>query len=72
SPYLLQHAHNPVFWYPWCDEAFELAMAEDKPVFLSVGYSVQGRHKRPYRRRLREVFHRQDMAGAPLRENALR
>jgi uncharacterized protein YyaL (SSP411 family) len=40
SPYLLQHAHNPVFWYPWCDEAFELAMAEDKPVFLSVGYSA--------------------------------
>ena len=30
SPYLLQHAHNPVDWYPWCDEAFEKAKAEDK------------------------------------------
>src|SRR6266498_4238070 len=40
SPYLLQHAHNPVDWYPWCDEAFERAKREDKPVFLSVGYSA--------------------------------
>ncbi|TNF46149.1 thioredoxin domain-containing protein [bacterium] len=40
SPYLLQHAHNPVDWYPWCDEAFEKATAEDKPVFLSIGYST--------------------------------
>ena len=40
SPYLLQHAHNPVDWFPWCDEAFEKASAEDKPVFLSVGYSA--------------------------------
>lgn len=40
SPYLLQHAHNPVSWYPWCDEAFERAMKEDKPVFLSIGYST--------------------------------
>jgi uncharacterized protein YyaL (SSP411 family) len=39
SPYLLQHAQNPVDWYPWCDEAFERARKEDKPVFLSVGYS---------------------------------
>jgi hypothetical protein len=39
SPYLLQHAYNPVDWYPWGDEAFELAKREDKPVFLSVGYS---------------------------------
>jgi len=39
SPYLLQHAHNPVDWYPWCDEAFQKAEAEDKPIFLSVGYS---------------------------------
>ncbi|MFN8471429.1 MAG: thioredoxin domain-containing protein [Anaerolineae bacterium] len=39
SPYLLQHAHNPVDWYPWGDEAFERARAEDKPVLLSVGYS---------------------------------
>ena len=40
SPYLLQHAHNPVDWFPWGDEAFEKAKAEDKPVFLSVGYST--------------------------------
>lgn len=40
SPYLLQHAHNPVDWYPWSDEAFAKAKAEDKPVFLSIGYSA--------------------------------
>ena len=40
SPYLLQHAHNPVDWYPWGDEAFEKARQEDKPVFLSIGYST--------------------------------
>ncbi len=40
SPYLLQHANNPVDWYPWGDEAFEKARREDKPVFLSVGYST--------------------------------
>ena len=40
SPYLLQHAHNPVDWYPWGDEAFERARAEDKPILLSVGYSA--------------------------------
>jgi uncharacterized protein YyaL (SSP411 family) len=40
SPYLLQHAHNPVDWYPWGDEAFSRAKAEDKPVFLSVGYAT--------------------------------
>ena len=40
SPYLLQHADNPVDWYPWCDEAFEKAKSEDKPVFLSIGYST--------------------------------
>ncbi len=40
SPYLLQHAHNPVQWYPWGEEAFEVARTEDKPVFLSVGYST--------------------------------
>ena len=39
SPYLLQHAENPVDWYPWEDEAFEKARAEDKPVLLSIGYS---------------------------------
>lgn len=39
SPYLLQHAHNPVDWYPWSEEAFERAVREDKPIFLSVGYS---------------------------------
>ena len=40
SPYLLQHAHNPVDWYPWDAEAFERARREDKPVFLSIGYST--------------------------------
>ncbi len=40
SPYLLQHAHNPVDWLPWGDAAFEKARAEDKPVFLSIGYSA--------------------------------
>ncbi|MDD2401493.1 MAG: DUF255 domain-containing protein [Clostridia bacterium] len=39
SPYLLQHAHNPVNWFPWCDEAFAKAKTEDKPIFLSIGYS---------------------------------
>jgi len=39
SPYLLQHAYNPVDWYPWGEEAFEKARLEDKPVFLSIGYS---------------------------------
>src|ERR1700682_3415296 len=39
SPYLLQHAHNPVDWYPWGEEAFTRAKQEDKPVFLSIGYS---------------------------------
>ncbi len=39
SPYLLQHADNPVDWYPWGEEAFDRARAEDKPVFLSIGYS---------------------------------
>ena len=39
SPYLLQHAYNPVDWFPWSEEAFAKAKAEDKPVFLSIGYS---------------------------------
>jgi uncharacterized protein YyaL (SSP411 family) len=40
SPYLLQHAHNPVDWYPWGKEAFDKAKKENKPIFLSVGYST--------------------------------
>src|SRR5215467_4298268 len=40
SPYLLQHAHNPVDWYPWGKEAFEKAHTENKPIFLSIGYST--------------------------------
>lgn len=40
SPYLLQHAYNPVNWYPWNDEAFAKAKTEDKPIFLSIGYST--------------------------------
>jgi len=39
SPYLLQHAHNPVDWYPWGPEAFQKAARESKAVFLSIGYS---------------------------------
>lgn len=39
SPYLLQHANNPVDWYPWGEEAFQKAKTENKPVFLSIGYS---------------------------------
>jgi uncharacterized protein len=40
SPYLLQHAHNPVNWYAWGEEAFARALKEDKPIFLSIGYST--------------------------------
>ena len=40
SPYLMQHQHNPVDWYPWSEEAFEKARREDKPIFLSIGYST--------------------------------
>src|ERR671932_2785577 len=40
SPYLLQHANNPVDWYPWGEEALQKARAEDKPILLSIGYSA--------------------------------
>ena len=40
SPYLMQHGENPVDWYPWCEEVFQKAAKEDKPVFLSIGYST--------------------------------
>lgn len=40
SPYLLQHAYNPVDWYPWCEEAFAFAKEQDRPVILSIGYST--------------------------------
>ena len=40
SPYLLQHAHNPVDWYPWGPEAFEQAKKLDRPIFLSIGYAT--------------------------------
>lgn len=40
SPYLLQHAHNPVDWYPWGEEAFNAAQTQQKPIFLSIGYST--------------------------------
>ncbi len=40
SPYLLQHAHNPVDWYPWGEEAFRAAQEQDKPIFLSIGYAT--------------------------------
>ena len=40
SPYLLQHAENPVNWFPWCEEAFDAAATLDRPIFLSIGYST--------------------------------
>ncbi len=40
SPYLLQHQHKPVDWYPWSQEALDKAKQEDKPIFLSIGYSA--------------------------------
>ena len=40
SPYLLQHAHNPVDWYPWGEEALDRARELDRPIFLSIGYSA--------------------------------
>nr|WP_051739033.1 DUF255 domain-containing protein [Virgibacillus massiliensis] len=40
SPYLLQHKDNPVQWYPWGEEAFQLAKKQGKPIFLSIGYST--------------------------------
>nr|WP_088226163.1 DUF255 domain-containing protein [Desulfosporosinus sp. FKB] len=40
SPYLLQHAYNPVDWYPWNNEDFEVAKRDNKPIFLSIGYST--------------------------------
>ncbi len=40
SPYLLQHAHNPVEWYPWGEESLQKARSENKPIFLSIGYSA--------------------------------
>jgi len=39
-PYLLQHAHNPVEWYPWGEEAFAKAKEDNKPIFVSIGYST--------------------------------
>lgn len=39
SPYLLQHAYNPINWFSWCPEAFQKAKREEKPVFVSIGYS---------------------------------
>lgn len=40
SPYLLQHAHNPVDWYPWDDEALQKARKKNKPILVSIGYSA--------------------------------
>jgi len=40
SPYLLQHANNPVDWYPWGETALQKARSEDKPIFLSIGYAA--------------------------------
>jgi len=43
SPYLLQHAHNPVVWYPWGEEALLKAKAENKPILISIGYTGNGK-----------------------------
>ena len=40
SPYLIQHAHNPVDWHPWSDETFAQAKMKNKPIFLSIGYAT--------------------------------
>ncbi len=59
SPYLLQHAYNPVDWFPWGDEAFEKAKKENRPIFLSIGYSTcHWCHVMEY-----ESFEDQDVAG---------
>lgn len=59
SPYLLQHAYNPVEWYPWGEEAFKKAKEEEKPIFLSIGYSTcHWCHVME-----RESFEREDVAG---------
>src|SRR5215210_353992 len=59
SPYLLQHAHNPVDWYAWGDEALARARAEDRPILLSIGYSACHRcHVME-----RESFENPDIAG---------
>jgi hypothetical protein len=59
SPYLLQHAHNPVDWYPWGEEALARSRAEDKPIFLSIGYSTcHWCHAMAH-----ESFERRDVAG---------
>src|SRR5881394_1885397 len=64
SPYLLQHAHNPVDWYPWGEEAFAKARRENKPIFLSVGYSTcHWCHVMAH-----ESFENQDVAGIMNRE----
>ena len=59
SPYLLQHAYNPVDWYTWRDEAFEKAEREDKPIFLSIGYATchwcHVRHSRPSKSTIRQL-----------------
>ena len=62
SPYLRQHAGNPVDWYPWGEEAFRRAREEDKPIFLSIGYStchwchVMARESRQDRVQVRHPF----------------
>lgn len=47
SPYLLQHAYNPVDWFAWCPEAFQKAQRESKAVFLSIGYSQLSGYRNP-------------------------
>jgi uncharacterized protein YyaL (SSP411 family) len=54
SPYLLQHAHNPVDWYPWGEEAFTKARQANKPIFLSIGYSTACDAGQQNRRRLED------------------
>ena len=56
SPYLLQHAYNPVDWFPWGEEAFAKARRDNKPIFLSIGYSTC--HSESASRRRRSTFAR--------------
>lgn len=60
SPYLLQHAYNPVEWYPWGEEAFAKAKSENKPIFLSIGYSTchcaTSWHMSPLRMMMQQIY----------------
>ena len=80
SPYLLQHAHNPVDWYPWGAAALEKARREDKPIFLSIGYTAchwchvmeKERENRERRRENREKRKENREKGMEIKERVVR